>query len=237
VTSRRDFIIGSACALSAVAAVAMKPRREVTLMPQGVKLSEILPRGFDGWTSRDVSDFYAPETPDSLLARLYGETVGRIYSRDGTNIMMLMAHGDSQSNELQLHRPEVCYPAFGFAIVKSRAIQLAIGTGVTLPGRELIAESADHKESVIYWTRLGEYFPVGVTEQRLERLSTAMHHYIPDGLLARFSIAGPDSDLAFAAMRKFIPELVLKSRASARAPLIGTERARLLQRQAAAAKG
>src|SRR5262249_34827860 len=158
----------------------------------------------------------------------YGETVGRIYSRNGTDIMMLMAHGDSQSNELQLHRPEVCYPAFGFAIVKSEPVKLPIGGSLTIPGRQMIAEAGERKESVIYWTRLGESFPVGVTEQRLERLNTAMHHYIPDGLLARFSIAGPDSEIAFAVIRAFIAELILKVGAATRAPLIGTERARLL---------
>jgi hypothetical protein len=63
-----------------------------------------------------------------------------------------------------------------------------------------------------------------------------MHHYIPDGLLARFSIAGPDSDIAFAAMRAFIAELVMTVRGAVRAPLIGTERARLLLGQSAAAK-
>jgi len=199
-------------------------------MPPGTKLSNILPGQFGAWTSRDVSDFYAPETPDSLQARLYGETVGKIYSRTdtGTQVMMLMAHGDSQSNELQLHRPEVCYPAFGFAIVQSEPMQLTIDSGVTLPGRRLVAQAADHKESVIYWTRLGEFFPVSVTQQRFERLGTAMHHYIPDGLLARFSIIGPDIEPAFATMRTFIAELILKVAAGSRAPLIGTERARLL---------
>ena len=235
-TNRRNFIIGAACVLSAGTAVAMKPTRKVSLMPPGTKLSSILPSQFGGWTSRDVSDYYAPETPDSLLARLYGETVGRIYSRGGTDIMMLMAHGDSQSNELQLHRPEVCYPAFGFAIVKSEAVQLPIGGSVTIPGRQMIAQATEHKESVIYWTRLGEFFPVGVTEQRLERLNTAMHHYIPDGLLARFSIAGPDSDIAFATMRAFIAELVMTIHGPVRAPLIGTERARLLLGQSVTAK-
>ena len=156
--------------------------------------------------------------------------------KSGTQILMLMAHGESQSNELQLHRPEICYPAFGFAIVKSEPVQLAIGSAVTLPARQMIAQAAEHRESVIYWTRLGEFFPVGVTEQRLERLSTAMHHYIPDGLLARFSVSGPDSEPAFATMRTFIADLVMKVQAATRAPLIGTERARLLLGQSVTAK-
>lgn len=237
-TNRRDLLIGAACVLGAGAAIALKPRRKVSLMPPGAKLSNILPREFGTWTSQDVSDAYAPQTPDSLQARLYGETVGRIYrNKDaGTEIMMLMAHGDSQSNELQLHRPEVCYPAFGFAIVESLPVQLAVDRSVTIPGRRLIAQAGDDKQSVIYWTRLGEYFPVGVTEQRFERLNTAMHHYIPDGLLARFSVGGPDSALAFAAIRAFIAELVLRVAASSRAPLIGTERAKMLLGDPAMAK-
>lgn len=76
-TSRRDFILGAACVLSAGAALALKPRRKVSLLPPGKKLSGILPQGFGRWASRDVSDLYAPQTPDSLLAQLYGETVGR----------------------------------------------------------------------------------------------------------------------------------------------------------------
>lgn len=229
-TSRRDLIIGGACVLSAGAVLALKPTRKVSLLPPGKKLSEILPSGFDDWTSRDVSDLYAPETPDSLLARLYGETVGRVYSQGGSGIqiMMLMAHGDSQSNELQLHRPEVCYPAYGFSIVESRPVQLTLEKPITLPGRRMVAETTQEKDAVTYWTRLGEFFPVGVTEQRLERLQTAIHRYVPDGLLARFSIAGPDTASAFRIMEAFIAGLVLHVADDQRAALIGSSRARLL---------
>jgi len=71
VNSRRAVLIGTACVLSSGAALALKPRRKVSLLPAGTKLSDILPRKFGEWDSRDVSDLYAPETPDSLAARLY----------------------------------------------------------------------------------------------------------------------------------------------------------------------
>ena len=211
-------------------ALALKPRRTVTLMPAGKKLADILPRTIGAWRSRDVSDLFTAQTPDSLLAELYGETVGRLYSRPDLDleIMMLMAHGNSQSNELQLHRPEVCYPAFGYAIVQSEPIELSIGNSITLPGRRLIAQTAQDKEAVIYWTRLGEYFPTSVTQQRLDRLDTAVHRYIPDGLLARFSISGSDTALSFRIMRNFVSDLVLHVAGNLRAPLVGTKRARLL---------
>lgn len=233
-TNRRDLILGGACVAACGAALALKPRRKVTLMAAGRKLSDILPRKFGDWESRDVSDLYAAETPDSLLAQLYGQTVGRIFTHrlSHVQIMMLAAHGDSQSNELQLHRPEVCYPAFGFALVESLPVQLPIAKAVTLPGRRLIAQSSQQKQAVIYWTRLGETFPVTVAEQRFARLNSALHRYIPDGLLARFSVAGVDMDSSFKNMRSFISELVMQVAPADRGVLVGTERAVALGRPA-----
>ena len=229
-TNRRDIILGGACVIASGTALALKPRRKVTLMAEGKKLSDILPRKFGDWESSDVSDLYAPETPDSLLAQLYGQTVGRIFIHQGTGvqIMMLAAHGDSQSNELQLHRPEVCYPAFGFALVESQAMQVPVANAVTLPGRRLIAQSSQQRQAVIYWTRLGETSPVTVTEQRLARLDSAMHRYIPDGLLARFSTSGGDTNAAFASMTTFISEIILRVAPADRRVLVGTERAAAL---------
>lgn len=228
--ARRDFLIGAACCLGSGAAYALKPRRQTTLMDGGKKLNEILPPTIEGWTSRDVSDLVAPETPDSLAARLYGETVGRIYHQQSTGdqVIMLMAHGDVENNELQLHRPEVCYPAFGFAIVENTPVSLAFPKGVAVPCRRLIATSSEREETILYWTRLGEAFPTTVGEQRVERLRTAMHRYIPDGLLARFSVVGSDKARSLAIMQNFVPDLVMHVAANQRKALIGTARASAL---------
>jgi EpsI family protein len=225
--ARREVLIGAACVLSSGTALALKPRRKVSLLPPGSKLSDFLPRKFDQWDSRDVSDLYAPETADSLAARLYGETVARLYSdrRSGAQIMMLMAHGDSQSNELQLHRPEVCYPAFGFSLTASAPLELQIGKGVMLPARRLVAQSSQQRQALVYWTRLGEYFPVNVTEQRLNRLDAAMHRYIPDGLLARFSMAESDTTGAFKEISTFIPALLAQIPGDRLNVFVGTARA------------
>jgi EpsI family protein len=141
---------------------------------------------------------------------------------------MLMAHGDSQSNELQLHRPEVCFPAFGFSLTSSAPVELQIRKDVTLPARRLLAESNVQRQAVLYWTRLGEYFPVSVTEQRLNRLTAAMHRYIPDGLLARFSMVETGSGAAFAEISRFIPELLSEIPKGRLGVFVGTTRARLL---------
>lgn len=220
---RRDLLIGAACAAAGAAAYALKPRRRVSLQGSA-KLEQIIPRQFGDWTSRDVSDLVAPQTPDSLAAKLYGETVGRIYQQASTEneVMMLLAHGDTQNNELQLHRPEVCYPAFGFAISDSTPIQLPLPGGITVPARRLIATAPGRQENIVYWSRLGEFLPRDGAEQRIDRLTTAMSGYVYDGLLARFSMLGSDPATAFAVVEKLIAQLVQAVPVQQRVGLIGT---------------
>ena len=161
------------------------------------------------------------------MAKLYGETVGRVYQQASTEaeIMMLLAHGDTQSNDLQLHRPEVCYPAFGFAISQSQPIALPLPGGVTVPARRLVAIAPGRQENIVYWSRLGEFLPTDGAQQRIDRLKTAMHGYVADGLLARFSAFGSDPAPAFALVSQFIGELVRAVPAPRRVSLIGTLRA------------
>jgi EpsI family protein len=224
--ARRDLLIGGACVAAAAAAYGLTPRQRISLLGSA-KLEQIVPRQFGTWTSRDVSDLVAPETPDSLMARLYSETVGRVYNQvsTGAAVMMLLAHGDTQSNDLQLHRPEVCYPAFGFAISRSTPIGLSLAGGVAVPARRLVAVAPGRQENIVYWSRLGEYLPTDGAQQRIDRLKTAMAGRIYDGLLARFSVLGSDTDAAFAMVQNFIGELVLAVRGPQRVGLIGTSRA------------
>ena len=224
--ARRDLLIGAACLVGAGVAYELKPRRKVSL--QGAaKLEQFVPRTFGEWTSRDVSDLVAPTTPDSLMAKLYEETVGRVYTHGSSHaeIMMLLAHGDTQSNDLQLHRPEVCYPAFGYAITNSQPIQLPLPGNVNLPARRLVASAPERQENIIYWSRLGEHFPINGEQQRLDRLSTAMHGFVADGLLARFSMLSADPRQAFNTTVGFIGDLVRTVPADKRLSLIGTQRA------------
>jgi hypothetical protein len=52
-----------------------------------------------------------------------------------------------------------------------------------------------------------------------------MEHYIPDGLLARFSVVGPDAQAALETMSRFIPLMIAHVAKDQLAPLVGTERA------------
>jgi EpsI family protein len=227
--SRRTAIFSAACLVAAGGSYGLRPRRHRSLLGAG-RLTDVTPSAFGDWSSRDITDLVAPQTPDSLEARLYDETVSRLYTSatTGAQVIALLAHGDTQSNAFQLHRPETCYPAFGFAINQSASLALPLGGGVTLPCRKLVAKAPDRQECIIYWARLGEYLPVSIAEQRLDRLRTSVDGYIADGLLARFSVVGVDTVAAFAALESFLPAFIRASSAAARPALIGSVRAAAL---------
>lgn len=227
---RRDLIVGTACLAGAGVAYALQPRRHISLLERGRTVEEIVPRAFANWKSQDVTDLVAPKIEDSLASRLYGETVGRVYrsSDSGAEVMMLLAHGDTQSEDLQLHRPEICYPAFGFSIAQSAVTNVDLGANVAIPSRRLVAEAPDRQETIVYWSRLGEFLPLDRHQQQLDRLKTALKGDIADGLLARFSILGPDSAGGVATLERFIPLLVRAVARDHRDVLIGSQRAAAL---------
>jgi EpsI family protein len=208
VTSRRDLLVGALCLCGAGTAYALEPRRRVSLLGHR-SLASLIPDRFGSYQSRDVTDLVAPRE-DSLASRLYGQTVGRVYTSadGGPEVMMLLAHGDTQNDDLQLHRPEICYPFFGYSIVRNQVVDLPLAPLVSLPCRSLVAQAPDRSETIVYWSRLGQYLPLDQRRQQLDRLKTAMKGEVADGLLSRFSVAGADPETAMVAMAAFIPALI-----------------------------
>ena len=228
--ARRDLLIGAGCVATAGAAWALVPKRHVSLL--GARnLDAIVPRAFGEWTSADTTDLVAPTEPGSLASTLYGATIGRIYRQasSGAQLMALMAHGNTQSEELQMHRPEICYPAFGLAITGSRPILIPVSDRVSIPSRVLLATAAGQQEVVLYWTRLGEFLPQNHKEQQVDRLRTALHGEVADGILVRFSVDSANTEGSVAFMQTFAAALLRAMAPGDRAALIGTDRARDLQ--------
>jgi EpsI family protein len=194
-------------------------------------LADVLPLTVDNWSAETSDGLVQPKTEGELAATLYSEIVGRIYhnASTGAAIMMLAAYGETQSDLLQLHRPEACYPAVGFRLVSSKPATVTMAGGGTVPVRRVVAVAPGRQENIVYWTRLGDYLPDGSGAQREIRLKTAMEGYIPDGVLIRFSMTGDQSDEAFAIMDEFIPLLMQGVDPAQRKALIGTSLAKQMQ--------
>lgn len=226
--NRRDLIIGGACVAAAAGAEVMRPNKRVSLL-NDQKLDDVIPRSFGVWKTQETGGIIAPESESSLSAKLYSQTVARTYSSpDGGYVMLLIAYGNTQSDTLQLHRPEVCYPAFGFEIASSRAATLALSDSTSIPIRNLVATAGGREERISYWTRIGEYLPVDNGEQRQMRFRTALAGIIPDGVLVRISNTQPDEASSFALNERLAADLLQAVKPSIRPALVTTAKARQL---------
>jgi EpsI family protein len=231
--NRRALFAGAACVGAALLARQLKPHHYVSLL-QSAKLDDLVPRSFGGWTSEDVGDPLALNGPGTLSSKLYNQLVTRAYTdgAGGHQVLMLLAHGERQSDELQLHRPEICYPAFGYALLRNEPTHIQLGSAVTVPARRLLAKSPSHEESVLYWSRLGEFLPIDASEQRTDRFKNAVAGLIPDGILCRFSTAD-ESARGWAGLEEFVHDLIGATSPAGRRVLVGSDRARRLgERQA-----
>jgi EpsI family protein len=228
-TSRRDIILGGASLAAAGLAYALKPHQRRSLL-SNQKMAKIVPTTFGSWVSEDDEGLVKPETEGKLAARLYSEIVQRIYrnTATGEEIMMLIAFGDTQSDLLQLHRPESCYPAVGFELLSTKRAAVALAPAVLLPGRRVIAAKGERVENIFYWTRLGEHLPASAGDQREARLLTAMQGYIPDGGLFRFSVLGRAPAVAFGVIDGLVSDLVRSVAPANRPALVTTALARRL---------
>jgi EpsI family protein len=226
--NRRELIIGGACLATAAAAEAMRPKKRVALLNEQ-QLENGIPKAFGVWKTHESEGVIAPQSEDGLAAKLYSQTVTRVYSGPGDNlVMLLIAYGNTQSDTLQLHRPEVCYPAFGFEVTESRPTSITLANGVVLPGRNLVARTPGREERISYWTRIGEYMPIDNEEQRRMRFRTALAGIIPDGVLVRISNTVMDEKEAFALNARFAADLMQAVPPSYRPALVTTAKSRQL---------
>ena len=137
---RRDLVLGGLGLGALASAEALRPRKRLVLL-RGTTVDLTIPRRFAGWEAQPVADLVGPEQAGRLARALYSETISRIYFEPATEagVMMLVAYGDTQSDLLQLHRPEVCYPAVGYTLESMRSVELGLPGGAILPARRVVA--------------------------------------------------------------------------------------------------
>ncbi len=223
---RRDMMIGIAGMAAAAGSLAMRPRNFVDLMGD-VVIEDALPDRFAGWAINPRVGLVLPPSEGTLADRLYAQTVGRGYDRTGDaasrTVMMLISHGAKQSDSLQLHRPEVCYPAYGFAITDRRLTQLPFTADRTIPTVELTAKLGPRTEDVLYWARIGEELPQTAGEQREDRLRAALAGFVGDGVLVRLSIIREGDEPQHAILRDFARTLLRSVPKPLRVGLVGSK--------------
>jgi len=230
---RRELLLSLPLLAAAGSALALTPRKTLNLLGDK-RLEDAIPLNVGSWHVTPSNAMILPEaTEGSLADRLYSQTVSRLYLSDTElPVMMVVAYGDTQSDQLQLHRPEVCYTAVGFQVSSSHKVDVPVGAAMPLPARELVATSSQRVEPILYWTRIGDYLPASGSEQRWLKLKTEMRGYVADGVLVRLSSVGLPPAESFAGLQKFARAMLEVTDPAALAALVGQPMAQsLMQRR------
>ena len=137
--------------------------------------------------------------------------------------MLVVAYGASQSDRLQLHRPEICYAAQGFRVTASKSGAVALGDGAAnLPVHVLVAQREGRIEPIVYWMRIGDKVAINNVERQLLKVRYGLQGYVTDGVLVRISTIGLSPDAAFRLEQDFSKSLLNSVSPAARRFLVGT---------------
>lgn len=210
VLSRRHLLMGAGMLAVAGAAYARMPKRRFQNI-NNAKFEAMFPKAFGKWSTLPASELIMPPEGD-LTAKLYQHILTRTYvNGEGDSVMFLVAYNSEQVNNVQVHRPEICYAASGFDIKDSRPVDVQVGGGKVIPARLVRAERVTRTENIIYWTRIGDDFPQSWTAQRIAMTKANLEGFYADGLLVRASSVDNDEAKSVALVSGFLQELVQHS--------------------------
>lgn len=219
----RNFILLALMLAASAGALALRPTALVAARGTKIDLEALIPSEFAGWRI-DTSISPVMPSPDvqASIDIIYTATLTRTYVNDGgQRIMLSIAYGDQQNDQLRVHQPEGCYIGQGFHIVQpSKATEISTNAGL-LHVTQLSAANGTRHEPITYWVRIGDSIARTQWEMKKIQLSYALTGKIPDGMLVRVSSLSTNDTQAFILHRDFIDALLSSADTSKRRALIG----------------
>lgn len=219
--NKNAFILGVLMLLAFVAAEYLKPIKKLVESLPAVSLEQMIPDQFGEWRD-DKAQMVGVVDPGtkSALDKIYGQTLTRIYlNPQGERIMLSIAYGGDQSKEFEVHRPEVCYAAQGFQILRNKQDALATKFGV-LPVKRIFTSRGSRVEPITYWIMVGEEAAVGI-KVKLAQVRYGLTGAVPDGMLVRVSSISADENSAYPIQDQFIREMLASLSTENRTRLVG----------------
>jgi EpsI family protein len=202
--------------------------------PGAVDLEAMVPKQFGAWTYvpsavTQVDLSVKRDGDEGSNTRVYDQVLMRTYRNpQGQSVMLALAWGRQQRQEVKIHRPELCYVAQGFRIESSRPLE-GLGDG-SVRGTTLLTASTRRFEPVIYWVRIGDTLSSSAWQTRLYILREGIAGRIPDGILVRTSQVmrnGSQVEASLEVQRQFLADLVAAVPPAQRAVLVPREPVRM----------
>ena len=220
--SLKHLVIGLAMFAAAGMAVALKPVTYTANSVQKIDLESLIPRQFGDWKiDATIAPLIANPEHEAIIQTIYDQTLTRTYvNTKGDRIMLSIAYGGDQSDRMQVHKPEACYPAQGFQILKKANDVFKTGGG-EIPVRRLVATMGPRIEPITYWSTIGDTVAVNDIKWKLQQLKFGLTGKIPDGLLFRVSSIRADEQAAYAMQDAFTRDLLRALSPEGRKRIVG----------------
>lgn len=196
--SFKPFVIGLCMLGAAGMALALKPTHKIADSEPKIDLEVLIPKAFGEWKiDETIVPLIADPELQATLNKIYNQTLTRTYiNPKGERIMLSIAYGGDQSDTMAVHKPEVCYPAQGFQIMKNKPGTFSTGEG-EIPVKRLVATQGARYEPITYWTTVGDKVAVSGWKWKLQQMKYGLTGQIPDGLLFRISSIQADESAAY----------------------------------------
>ena len=207
---------------AALLAHVLTPHRLMARTHEAFDVNAYIPMAFGEWTALPGSGVIRPP-PDGLEAEVYNQEAFRAYAdKEGRVVFFVVAYGESQSDRLQLHHPEVCYTAQGFRVTRPTTGRFAWSPSAPpIALTRLLATREGRVEPISYWMRIGYDVTNSNWARNALKLEYGLRGWIPDGALLRVSTVGLPPDVSFEVQNKFIRDLLNDVPPDIRAFLIG----------------
>jgi EpsI family protein len=174
-----------------------------------IMLETAIPAEFGDW-QEDRAQISAVVNPTALaeINKIYNQTLTRTYvNRDGERIMLSIAYGTDQSDNLSVHFPEGCYGGQGFAVGATTHEPLDTIAG-SIPASRLVATLNNRNEPIIYWVVVGEKAVNDIWQMKKVKLAYALDGRIPDATLMRVSTITQDNARGFTLAQEFVNQML-----------------------------
>lgn len=224
IISFKHLAIGLCMFAAAGMALALKPTIKLADSGPTIDLEALIPETFGDWKiDSTIAPLIANPEQEALLNKIYNQTLSRTYvNAKGERVMLSIAYGGDQSDNMAVHKPEVCYPGQGFQIIKNPAISsFSTGAG-EIPVKRLVASLGPRVEPITYWMTLGDQVEVHGLKWKLQQLKFGLTGKIPDGLLFRVSSIQRDETRAYQVQDDFTREMLKAMSPEGRTRIVGT---------------
>jgi len=220
---RRALALVASCAVAAAAALAMVPRRSAAEAEPSIVIATMVPSRFGAWTiDPRVVPLQPPADLKKIIEETYDQTLARTYvNAEGYQIMLSIAYGGRRNQGMDIHRPEICYPAQGLALRRDTVEAQLVIDAHSLPLKRLVAGNGDRHEPISYWLVIGKEVASFGYGHRIALLKYGLTGRVPDGMLVRVSSVDKNEARSFQMQDAFLRDLLSAVTPADRQRLLG----------------